>query len=82
MVDVKRPRKQRVEFRLELRERKWRCPECGQVFVFCYDRQSVLLRELLRVNKPRSAAYILKEDFRAVFDEEDQDREEDGLRLS
>ncbi len=31
--------------------------------------QRVRLRELLRVNKPLSTAYILKEDFRAVFEE-------------
>jgi transposase len=33
-------------------------------------KQRVRLRELLRANKSLSAAYILKEDFRAVFDEE------------
>lgn len=33
-------------------------------------KQRVRLEELLAVNKPLNAAYVLKEDFRALFDEE------------
>jgi transposase len=33
-------------------------------------RQRVTLRDLLRLNKPLNTAYVLKEDFRAVFNED------------
>lgn len=43
-------------------------------------RQRVRLKELLRVNEPLNVAYILKEDFRTVFNEIDPKRARRALR--
>lgn len=43
-------------------------------------RQRVRLAQLLRVNEPLSAAYVLKEDFRALFDERDPKEARRALR--
>jgi len=43
-------------------------------------KDRVRLKQLLAVNAPLSAAYILKEDFRAVFQEEDPKRARKALR--
>lgn len=46
VVGFKRFSKQWIELRLELRERKLRCPGCGQWFFFTYDRRYARLRDL------------------------------------
>jgi len=46
VVKVKRFKKQWVELWLEPKERKWRCPGCGQLFLWYYDRKQVMLRDL------------------------------------
>jgi transposase len=43
-------------------------------------KQRVRLRELLKVNEPLNAAYILKEDFRTVFDERDPKKARRALK--
>jgi transposase len=44
------------------------------------DKDRVRLKELLAVNEPLNAAYILKEDFRTVFDEIDPKRARKALK--
>ncbi len=46
VVGVKRFQKQCVELWLEPREKKWKCPGCGQLFLIYYDRKRVMLRDL------------------------------------
>jgi len=43
-------------------------------------KQRVLLKELLAVNKPLNTAYILKEEFRTIFDEQDSKAARKALR--
>lgn len=43
-------------------------------------KQKVRLNELLAVNEPLSTAYVLKEDFRAIFSEMREDRATEALR--
>ena len=44
------------------------------------EKQQVRLDELLAVNEPLNAAYILKEDFRTLFDEKDTRRARKGIK--
>ena len=43
-------------------------------------KQRVLLKELLAVNEPLNTAYILKEEFRTIFDEQDSKAARKALR--
>jgi len=46
IVVFKRINKQRIEVWLEPREKKWRCPQCGQLYFVYYDRKLAMLRDL------------------------------------